>query len=59
MNNFWESCPNGATVLQQRCIEEELFILKQYEPTQYIKYIITYLESRHAYLKTLNSDINN
>lgn len=59
MNNFWEKNSNTATAIQQRCVEEELLILKQYEPTQYTKYIITYLESRHNYLKALNADINN
>ncbi len=60
-NELWEGVPTGATIMQERCIEEELVILKGYgksDTSRWTEDIIGYLENRREYLKKLNARIN-
>ena len=62
-NDYWEAVPTGASILQERCIEEELVILRGYgaqslDPVSWTKDIIHYLENRREYLNQLNARIN-
>ena len=60
-NNYWEQNPTGASILQERCIEEELVILRGYgksDLSRWTEDIIQYLENRRDHLKKLNARIN-
>ena len=59
-NEYWEAVPTGASILQERCIEEELVILRQYgksDLSRWTEDIIQYLENRRDYLNKLNAVI--
>ena len=62
-NDYWEAVPTGASILQERCIEEELVILRGYgaqslDPVSWTKDIIHYLENRRDHLNKLIARIN-
>ena len=59
-NDYWEAVPTGASILQERCIEEELVILRQYgdsDTCRWAEDIIQYLENRREHLNKLNARI--
>ena len=59
-NEYWEAVPTGASILQERCIEEGLVILRQYgksDLSRWTEDIIQYLENRREHLNKLNAMI--
>ena len=65
-NEYWEAVPTGASILQERCIEEELVILRRYGESalgalscapRWAEDIIQYLENRRDHLNKLNARI--
>jgi len=55
-SSLQESIPSASTVMQQRCIEEELILLNHDPDCN--PCVIEYLQGRLDYLNKLNARIN-